>query len=84
MTAEQLSLGLWARPASALARDGGKALPKNGPLHQRGRTRATREGGDHQHRGAEGWGGVVLDFRQGLLEEAPITDQHGAAAIAAP
>jgi hypothetical protein len=27
---------------------------------------------------------VVLDFRQGLLEEAPITDQHGAAAIAAP
>ena len=61
-------------------RAGGAAA---GLLHQRGRACPTGEG-DHQHRGAERWGGVGLGLDQGLLEQAPIADGPSTAAITAP
>ena len=54
-----------------------------GLLHQRGRAGPTGEG-DHQHRGAERWGGVGLGLHQGLLEQTPIADGPSTAAITAP
>ena len=40
--------------------------------------------GDHQHRGAERWGGVGLGLHQGLLQQEAIADRTGSAAMAAP
>jgi hypothetical protein len=59
----------------------GGAAP--GLLHQRGRACPTGEG-DHQHRGAECWGGVGLGLHQGLLKQKAIADRPGRAAMAAP
>ena len=63
-----------------LFRSGGAAA---GLQHQRGRACPTGEG-DHQHRGAERWGGVGLGLHQGLLEQKAIADGAGTAAMAAP
>ena len=61
-------------------RTGGAAA---GLLHQRGRACPTGEG-DHQHRGAERWGGVGLGLDQGLLQQEAIADRTGSAAVASP
>ena len=61
-------------------RTGGAAA---GLLRQRGRACPTGEG-DHQHRGAEGRGGVGLGLDQGLLQQAPIADGPSTAAITTP
>ena len=59
----------------------GGATP--GLLHQRGRACPAGKG-DHQHRGAERWGGVGLGLHQGLLQQKTIADRTGSAAMAAP
>ena len=61
-------------------RTGGAAA---GLLYQRGRACPTGKG-DHQHRGAERWGGVGLGLHQGLLQQEAIADRTGSAAMAAP
>ncbi len=65
------------------ASDTAQAARGSGEIGGGTSTTGTGEG-DHQHRGAEPWGGVGLGLHQGLLQQKAIADRPSSAAMAPP